>query len=225
MVERDCSNCGRKLPAGKRFCGGCGRPVAEVAEPVPPEPAALFCEKCGAGYAPGKRFCKQCGYAVGTPAPTVTDKVPTFANGDFVSKRTVTVENSDQVGPIIFPSAQSEPAALLCAKCGAVVTPGKRFCKQCGHAAGAPAPIPATENHSVALDEPAAPESLIPVFESDRAATPPLQPAVHAQTVSTHVDPAPSETPPSPPPHSESAKAPDEDFRPTSQETPESPLG
>ncbi len=76
------------MPAGKRFCGGCGRPAAEPAEPAPPEPAALSCVKCGAVYAPGKRFCKQCGHAVGTPASVPSPAVSPGAQAAPAPKQT-----------------------------------------------------------------------------------------------------------------------------------------
>jgi class 3 adenylate cyclase len=44
-----CSNCGSENPAGKRFCGDCGAPLANR------------CPKCGADNPSGKRFCCDCG--------------------------------------------------------------------------------------------------------------------------------------------------------------------
>jgi class 3 adenylate cyclase/predicted ATPase len=53
-----CSNCGSENPAGKRFCGDCGVPLANP------------CPKCGAENPSGKRFCGDCGVvlAVGSSA-------------------------------------------------------------------------------------------------------------------------------------------------------------
>jgi membrane protease subunit (stomatin/prohibitin family) len=50
-----CSKCGAALPAGARFCPGCGQPVAQ--------PQAS-CPNCGAQLTPGARFCSQCGHSV-----------------------------------------------------------------------------------------------------------------------------------------------------------------
>src|SRR5262249_20577048 len=44
-----CSNCGSENPSGKKFCGDCGWPLANL------------CPKCGADNPPGKRFCGDCG--------------------------------------------------------------------------------------------------------------------------------------------------------------------
>jgi class 3 adenylate cyclase/tetratricopeptide (TPR) repeat protein len=49
-----CAKCGAENPAGKRFCGDCGAPLANR------------CEQCGAENPPGKKFCGDCGSALGT---------------------------------------------------------------------------------------------------------------------------------------------------------------
>jgi class 3 adenylate cyclase len=51
-----CKECGSENPDGKKFCGDCGAPLANL------------CPKCGAENAAGKRFCGDCGTALGTPA-------------------------------------------------------------------------------------------------------------------------------------------------------------
>ncbi|MBV8358456.1 MAG: AAA family ATPase [Deltaproteobacteria bacterium] len=47
-----CSKCGSGNPAGKKFCGDCGAPLANR------------CSQCGAENLPGKRFCGDCGAAL-----------------------------------------------------------------------------------------------------------------------------------------------------------------
>jgi class 3 adenylate cyclase len=47
-----CSKCGSDNPAGKRFCGDCGAPLANN------------CPNCGAENPPSKRFCGDCGAAL-----------------------------------------------------------------------------------------------------------------------------------------------------------------
>jgi len=54
-----CSKCGVENPAGKKFCGDCGAPLANL------------CPKCGADNPPGKRFCGECGSTLGSPAAAV----------------------------------------------------------------------------------------------------------------------------------------------------------
>ena len=48
-----CANCGSENPAGKRFCGDCGAPLANL------------CPKCGAVNPSDKRFCGDCGATLG----------------------------------------------------------------------------------------------------------------------------------------------------------------
>ena len=45
----DCASCGSTNPAGKRYCGDCGAPLA------------CACGACGAENPPGKKFCSDCG--------------------------------------------------------------------------------------------------------------------------------------------------------------------
>ena len=47
-----CSKCGSDSPAGKKFCGDCGAPLANK------------CPKCGAENPPSKSFCHDCGTAL-----------------------------------------------------------------------------------------------------------------------------------------------------------------
>ena len=276
MVESNCSNCGRELPAGRRFCGGCGRPVAAIAEPAPAESTARFCKKCGAPYVPGKRFCKQCGHAVGLTVPTAANESEAVPQGESAATMAVLAEGSSEAPPPIAVPAQPEPAAILCSKGGAAIAPGKRFCKQCGHAVvtaepdtarqssapqqeepavnkadrdEAPAqglppiavPAPpeltaplcpncgafvapgksfckqcghaiATPPRTAAVDsrlaeqgEPAARESIIPIVESNHSTAPPPQIPMLGQTLSTHIDTAPSEILPGSPSQEEPA--------------------
>jgi class 3 adenylate cyclase/predicted ATPase len=51
-----CTNCRSDNPAGKKFCGDCGAPLANL------------CPKCGADNPAGKSFCGECGAALGAIA-------------------------------------------------------------------------------------------------------------------------------------------------------------
>ena len=51
-----CSKCGAENPVGKKFCGDCGAPLANL------------CPKCRADNPAGKRFCGECGTALGASA-------------------------------------------------------------------------------------------------------------------------------------------------------------
>jgi class 3 adenylate cyclase/tetratricopeptide (TPR) repeat protein len=52
-----CPHCGFENAAGRKFCGGCGAPLART------------CPSCGAANEPGMRFCGECGSAIGEEAP------------------------------------------------------------------------------------------------------------------------------------------------------------
>jgi class 3 adenylate cyclase/tetratricopeptide (TPR) repeat protein len=57
-----CANCKAENPHGKKFCGDCGAPLANL------------CPQCGADNPTGKRFCGECGTALGTPAAAASPK-------------------------------------------------------------------------------------------------------------------------------------------------------
>ncbi len=217
MVERNCSNCGREIPAGRPFCGGCGRPVAANAEPGPSEPGARFCVKCGAAIAQGKRFCKQCGHAAGATPLTAVNEPSAVAQDEPAVTKAVLGEASGKAIPAIAVPAKTESTALLCSKCGSVIVAGKRFCKQCGQALATPAPTAAIDSDSTEQGESTARESTIEVLEPDRASKLPLQPATRSQSFSLHIDSAPSEIFPFPPSKAEPETEPGEDFKPDTQ--------
>jgi class 3 adenylate cyclase/tetratricopeptide (TPR) repeat protein len=52
-----CASCGAENPAGQRFCGSCGTPLAAV------------CATCGATSPAGQRFCGDCGAPLGEQQP------------------------------------------------------------------------------------------------------------------------------------------------------------
>ena len=56
LTPMRCSNCKTENPPGKKFCGDCGTPLANL------------CPKCAADNPAGKRFCGECGTALGSAA-------------------------------------------------------------------------------------------------------------------------------------------------------------
>jgi predicted ATPase/class 3 adenylate cyclase len=80
-----CASCGTDNPAGQKFCGECGTPLAAA------------CASCGADNAPGQRFCGHCGAALGAPAATQAPTTPPQAE-----RRLVSVLFADLVGHTAF---------------------------------------------------------------------------------------------------------------------------
>jgi predicted ATPase/class 3 adenylate cyclase len=79
----ECSNCGRVNRAGRKFCAGCG------------EPLAVVCAACGAANEPDEGFCGECGSRLdGAAAPVGDAHAPTAA----VERRVVSVLFADLVG-------------------------------------------------------------------------------------------------------------------------------
>jgi uncharacterized OB-fold protein len=200
MVERNCLNCGREIPAGKRFCGSCGRPAPAIAESASPEPEARSCVECGAAYLPGKRFCKQCGHPIGAAEPATAKERSGIAQGESAAEEAVTEDGSRRIDTVIVVPPPPDPPVLLCTQCGAAYAPGKRFCKQCGQVLGTAQPTAATNFSLVEQGESAAPESTVRIMESDHPS-------------------APSEIPSEPSSKAEPEAGPNENFTCASQET------
>ncbi len=53
-----CPSCNATVPAGQKFCGGCGKPVEAAA---PEGGGEKFCGQCGAKVPAGNKFCGGCG--------------------------------------------------------------------------------------------------------------------------------------------------------------------
>lgn len=70
-----CPACGEELPAGARFCGGCGRPLAA------PSPGMVACPLCRTEVPEQARFCGACGQPLGTSASTFLDPTPSMPAG------------------------------------------------------------------------------------------------------------------------------------------------
>jgi len=153
MANRRCTQCGKEVLEGKRFCGGCGQAMTVPVSPSVADQAVEACQQCGTALVSGKRFCKQCGHPVGEP---ISVAEPVVAAGAVVG---------------------SEPAIPVCARCGATLVPGKRFCRQCGctiDAVGSPAPA-MPEAASLPVSSAAVPEPTshsTPRWESTEESSP-----------------------------------------------------
>ena len=75
-----CAQCGVENAAGRKFCGGCGAPLA------------LVCSTCGAANEPGMRFCGECGSAL------AEDATAPSAPAKAAERRLVSVLFGDLVG-------------------------------------------------------------------------------------------------------------------------------
>lgn len=70
-----CPACGEELPAGARFCGGCGRPLAA------PSPGMVACPLCRTEVPEQARFCGACGQPLGTSNSAFLDPAPSMPAG------------------------------------------------------------------------------------------------------------------------------------------------
>src|SRR6185437_3719634 len=80
-----CPSCGAENPAGKKFCGDCGSPLA------------MICSSCGGSNAPGKRFCGDCGAPL-EGVETAAAAPPDAAAAPAAERRLVSVLFADLVG-------------------------------------------------------------------------------------------------------------------------------
>ncbi len=82
-----CATCGVENPAGQRFCGSCGTPLA------------AGCSVCGATNPAGQRFCGECGAPLGEQAGATPSSVQAPAVPEVVTeRRVVSVLFADLVG-------------------------------------------------------------------------------------------------------------------------------
>ena len=79
-----CGSCGRENREGRKFCVGCGRPLA----------VELTCPSCGASYEPDESFCGECGTALAATAPPSSPPVESAV----AERRLVSVLFADLVG-------------------------------------------------------------------------------------------------------------------------------
>jgi class 3 adenylate cyclase/tetratricopeptide (TPR) repeat protein len=89
----DCTSCGTRNEAGRKFCGECGTRLAAA------------CPACGSPNGPEAKFCGECGTALGgpsTPRPALSGPGPggpgTAAQGRIAERRLVSVLFADLVG-------------------------------------------------------------------------------------------------------------------------------
>jgi class 3 adenylate cyclase len=84
-----CPTCGAENPAGHKFCGQCGNPLA------------LVCSACGSANAPEQRFCGECGsplHAAAAPPPAPAAAAPKPMPAPAAERRLVSVLFADLVG-------------------------------------------------------------------------------------------------------------------------------
>jgi class 3 adenylate cyclase/tetratricopeptide (TPR) repeat protein len=82
-----CPSCGAENPAGKRFCGDCGSPLAAI------------CASCGGSNPPGNRFCGDCGAPLEEATVPATEAAPPAAGAaPIAERRLVSVLFADLVG-------------------------------------------------------------------------------------------------------------------------------
>jgi class 3 adenylate cyclase/tetratricopeptide (TPR) repeat protein len=83
-----CASCGRENREGRKFCVGCGRPLA----------VELTCAACGAPYEPDESFCGDCGAPLAAMRAPPTPAVVVSAEAAVAERRLVSVLFADLVG-------------------------------------------------------------------------------------------------------------------------------
>ena len=81
-----CPRCGIENPAGQRFCGNCGNPLA------------FLCASCGTANPPGQRFCGSCGTTLAADAAASPSTAETTPSAPTTERRLVSVLFADLVG-------------------------------------------------------------------------------------------------------------------------------
>lgn len=109
MAIRNCTNCGREVAVGKRFCAGCGQSMNLLAATDEPAPTILSCAKCGVAISPGKRFCTRCGQPIDTAMPVVLTESSPIGQAESPETGKLTVEMSHGV----IPAEQDEMSAPI----------------------------------------------------------------------------------------------------------------
>jgi class 3 adenylate cyclase/tetratricopeptide (TPR) repeat protein len=84
-----CPACGHENPAGQKFCGECGTPLAQV------------CSSCGTSNPPSAKFCAECGAGLVVPAPVAAPTRPA-PSAPAAERRLVSVLFADLVGHTTF---------------------------------------------------------------------------------------------------------------------------
>lgn len=93
-MERTCSKCGRNVPDGARFCGGCGLEMQ----------ATLKCYSCGSSNSWGNTFCQQCGSRIGNIAGTGLNTAELNAVLDFMYG---VIKQASQLYLKVFPNLRN----------------------------------------------------------------------------------------------------------------------
>ena len=83
-----CASCGRENREGRKFCVGCGLPLA----------VELTCPSCGAPYEADESFCGDCGSTLTAIATPTTAPPPAQVETAVAERRLVSVLFADLVG-------------------------------------------------------------------------------------------------------------------------------
>jgi hypothetical protein len=125
-----CLRCSYAIPAGVRFCAGCGAPAERPAAP------ASTCPNCGVPVKQGTKFCEICGMGLDIQRPAIPPPAASAACRSCGSPMNPGVRFCSLCGisvepPTAAPALPASPAAV-CPRCGTPLKHGYRFCDKCG---------------------------------------------------------------------------------------------
>lgn len=119
-----------------------------------------FCPQCGTTLIPGDRFCLECGFDTSTIVPEVTEIVQ-------LSQPAIVEEVIIPVTPKTVVAHESQKQ--FCLQCCALLTPGDRFCAECGYDTLLAAPEEPVANKTPVAQPanipPPEPVKVVPVLE------------------------------------------------------------